>query len=116
MSCVPQGTVLGPTLFLLFINDLPDTISSNIKLFTDDCVSAQSETTAIFKMTFCVWQYGLQPAKKCLKMTVTLKKSPSVFQCSLCNVPLEGVSYQKYLGAVITITLNWNTQCKEVKK
>ena len=49
-------------------------------------------------------------------MTITLKKSPSVFQYSLCNVQLEGVSYQKYLGVVITSTLNWNIQCEEVKK
>ena len=38
VSSVPLGTVLGPTLFLLFINDLRDTISSNIKLFVDDYV------------------------------------------------------------------------------
>ena len=35
---VPQGTVLGPLLFLIFINDMTESITSSVKLFSNDCL------------------------------------------------------------------------------
>ena len=45
LSGVPQGSVLGLVLFMVFINDLPDNIRSSVCLFADDCVLYRNTCT-----------------------------------------------------------------------
>lgn len=114
---VPQGSVLGPLLFLIYINDLPSYVSSNIHLFADDCVIfrkiasdddvflLQSDLNAV--CSWCkVWQMELNIAK-CKFMRVTRSKTIlPVYK--LNSVPLESVSSYKYLGVHIAFNLTWN--------
>ena len=95
---MPQGTVLGPILFLKFINDLPTNITFSIKLFANDCVpyrpinssgdqfALQCDLDQLEKWAL-TWQMKFAPTK-CFVMSVTLKNSPFQFSYTLCNVQL----------------------------
>jgi len=45
-SGVPQGTVLGPLMFLIYINDFGDNMSSSLQLFADDCILYRTITSS----------------------------------------------------------------------
>ena len=124
-SGVPQGTVLGPILLLVYINDLPECISnSTVWLFADDCilyrqidstadcVKLQNDLNALqhwedmWLMTF--------NAKKCNTMWVSSPPKPISFDYSIHNTVLENVPHTKYLGVTIQSNLKWDVHCKQV--
>ena len=85
-SGVPQRTVLGPLLFLIYINDIAVDIKSTIRLFADDCVlyreiKSHNDSNLLQQDldTLCRWAYKWQMrfnVSKCHIMYMTRKKSP----------------------------------------
>ena len=112
-SGVPQGTVMGPLLFLVFINNLPDSVSSNVKLFTDDCLLyrtinsvhdsiALQQDLASLEQWEHNWQMAFHP-QKCTTIRITKKRKPICVDYHT----LETVPGWKYLGVYISQDLSW---------
>ena len=123
-SGVPQGTVLGPLLFLCHINDLPLAVSSQVRLFADDCllyrkIESQEDHTILqqdlIELEKWASKWGMRfNAKKCYIMSINNKSSHFY---SLCNHILQQVSENPYLGITLTENLKWNSQItKNTKK
>lgn len=129
-SGVPQGTVLGPTLFLIFINDLPEHVNCNVRLFADDCllyrkVNNKSDSDLLQRDLSNLekwendWQMKFNP-EKCYTLHVSKKLKPTSFDYLLHNHTLESVKESKYLGVTISHDLDWgphidNITCKANK-
>ena len=121
LSGVPQGSVLGPVLFLVFINDLPDNIRSSVRLFADDCVLYRNinwekdcqilqEDLDTLRRWESDWQMKFNVAK-CHSMRVTrhLADKQYRFDYTLHQQTLEEVQSAKYLGITITNNLDWGS-------
>ena len=123
-SGVPQGSVLGPCLFLYYINDLPDKLSSPVRLFADDAITyltiendqqanqLQGDLNRIGEWSDS-WMMELN-TKKCHVITVSRKRNNIVHPYYLNGTPLETVNSTKYLGVTITPDLKWNEHINNV--
>jgi hypothetical protein len=130
-SGVPQGSILGPLFFVLFINDMTDCVSegTNIALYADDTkiwrniqtwqdhLTLQDDIDKLYKWSYAN-KMNFHP-KKCKVLTVAVEQSlhcasdwkPFPFQAfyyNLNDTELEFVNNETDLGVMMTSTLNYN--------
>ncbi|KAK3109083.1 hypothetical protein FSP39_022693 [Pinctada imbricata] len=123
-SGVPQGSVLGPVLFLTYINDLPEQVKSQVRLFADDTVvyitickrgdSAQLQEDLHNLETWeKAWDMEFNPSK-CQVIRVSTSRNPIQTKYSLHGQVLEATSSARYLGVDISCDLSWRTHIDRV--
>ena len=117
-SGAPEGGLLSPILFSLFVNDLPDGISSRVLMFADDAklfrkiaceddaVALQNDLDQFYKWSK-TWMLNLNPSK-CKSFRMTLKTKPLMTKYSIGNCTLDDVEYIRDLGVILDRKLTFS--------
>ena len=86
-SGIPQGNVPGPVLFLLYVNDLPDNVASNVYMLTDDTkiyrpMTSHQDTTILQNDIDCLQSWS---AKWLLNLNLDKCKVMTITKSTACN-------------------------------
>ena len=115
----PQGSILRPSLFLYYINDIPIGLDSTIRLFADDTIAylvIKSNSDALtlqrdldkLSQWEQLWKMAFHP-DKCNVLTISRNKTPVKFKYCLHGHVLESVDQAKYMGVTISDDLKWES-------
>lgn len=125
LSGVPQGSVLGPLLFIIFINDIDMNVSCHIKKFADDCkiyreVSSMDNINLLQTdiNNLCKWSSDWQMlfnASKCSVVHMGYNNVKSNYSMNGTN--LKASTHERDLGVIVSDDLKSTLNCVEsVKK
>jgi hypothetical protein len=117
---VPQGSILGPLLFLVYINDLVDNLNCDPHLFADDTflldifndpLTSSVKVNADLKVIHdwgITWKVQFNPSKT-QYMIVSKKPNPPQYPHPVFSgIPIDRKDSHKHLGLIITKTFTWN--------
>ena len=111
-------------MFLIYINDIGENITSNLRLFADDslvyfaietpqdCLTLQKDLDKL-SLWASKWQMTFN-VTKCKTLSITRKRNPIYHQYSMNNQPLESVRNHPYLGVEVTQKLNWSNHIDHI--
>ena len=117
-SGVPQGSILGPILFLLFVNNMPNVINSaTLAMFADDskCYTIINNDADFSKLqqdlfSLTTWSFSnelyFQPTK-CSNLHISRKRISPYRSYSISGIDVEVASTEKDLGVVIANNTSW---------
>ena len=121
-SGIPQGSVLGPLLFIIFINDLPTQVKSDIFLFADDTKvlrtikSADDQETLQDDINIMLnWANKLQlefHPDKCVSMSIN-NKGEQPRTCKMKDTTLKQVKREKDIGVIVDEQLKFESHIYE---
>ena len=115
-SGIPQGSVLGLILFLVYINDLPDKVTSQVRLFADDTamylIMEGAKNSSVLQQDLdrlsvweSDWDMEFNPSK-CQVVQVAGSRKPVSATYVLHGVALETVTCAGYLGVDVSSNLS----------
>ena len=117
-SGVPQGSVLGPVLFLIYINDIIANIQSEIRLFADDILIYKTIKTPqdhkilqddLNSLTRWATDWMMEfNIYKCKILQITTHHNKSTFTYKMSDIPLATVLEHNYLGIRLHHKLSWD--------
>ena len=120
-SGVPQGSILGPLLFLSFINDFQSNISAKLILFADDTTAIiQGKSINQLQANVRVFENQLMQWLDVNKLSLNCNKTKYMtFNCenvhlNLYNTQIETVEVFKILGILLHKNLKFTQQCNQI--